>query len=146
MESTEYGPMVQRWGKILDGDPEFLHIEFTNAGALTSALSAPVTELATFYMASYTSSFDKKFQEFSTKVQGTDGSLGLTYGWSLEDVVHDNFEEGKTGKAVMLAIGWQSIDAHMAFRETEKFKEVTKFMMDEPKGAEVHHVVVQTTE
>lgn len=145
MASPEYGPMVKHLKQIMaEGEPQFIHYEFPSTGKLTSAFSAPVTELATFYLPSKTSSFQSNLENFAEVISSSNvsGFLGVASGWSIEDVEHEGFGTGKKGKAVLLAIGWESIDAHMAFRETDTFRNVIGFAREEPKGAELHHVAM----
>ncbi|KAF1352282.1 hypothetical protein BDV97DRAFT_397317 [Delphinella strobiligena] len=146
MTSPEYGPMVESLEAIISGPPSFVHYDFASMGKLVAALSAPVTELATFYLPSKTSSFQTNLERFekASSESGTNGFLGITTGWSIEDVEHEGFSEGKTGKSVLLAIGWDSIDAHMAFRETDVFKDIIGLLRGEPKGVELHHATLRT--
>lgn len=146
MASPEYGPMVKSLDAITSGPPSFVHYDFASMGKLTAALSAPVTELATFYLPSKTSTFQTNLEKFekAASESGTNGFLGIATAWSIEDVEHEGFGEGKTGKSLLLAIGWESIDAHMAFRETDVFKDNIGLLRGEPKGVEVHHTTLQT--
>ena len=145
MASPEYGPMVKGLEAIFAGDPQFLHYDFPSAAKLAFALSAPVTELATFYLLSESHSWDENVKEFLNRtVDGADGLVGGTSGWSLEDVEHDKFPTGEKGKAYLLAIGWESLEAHMAFRETDLFKNSISLLMGEPKSVELHHVAIQS--
>lgn len=141
MKSTEYAPMLEHLKALLSGAPSIYHFEFSSSGFI-SATSAPVTELATFYLDSKSSSFESNARKFEEAVEGgsVEGYLGSSSGWSVEEVEHEKLGAGSKGKAYMLAIGWQSKEAHMAFRETETFKNNIGLLREGPKGAEMHHV------
>ena len=52
-------------------------------------------------------------------LRDADGYLDYAVG-----ITHETLEkEGVKGKAAVLLIGWQSREAHMAFRETQSFKD-----------------------
>ena len=53
----------------------------------------------------------------------------------IEDVEY----EGKKGKAYVGVLGWESVEAHMSFRETQAFKDIIHLLRDDPLGLEVHH-------
>lgn len=46
------------------------------------------------------------------------------------------------GKAVVLVIGWESKEAHLAFRETDTFKENIHFLRQGMGGAEMVSLMV----
>lgn len=68
-----------------------------------------------------------------------EGYYGTSFGESVEDDVepHGEKEEKKQGKALVLCIGWSSKDAHMAYRETEGFKEKVPLLRKGMEGVEV---------
>ncbi len=48
-------------------------------------------------------------------------------GWIIEDVPHGSFfGEGHKGKVFLACIGWDSVVAHMKFRETDDFKKTIR--------------------
>lgn len=139
MGSRDYAPMVERIKTIADGELNLFHVEFTAAGAQRVALGAPVTELVTIHAQSKNSELTNGAQKFAEVLnKDAQGFLGITSGWSIEDVEHEKLE-GK-GKILFLAIGWQSIEAHMAFRETEAFKNNIGLLREGVKASEMHHV------
>lgn len=146
MASPEYGPMVESLKQIMEGSPTFIHYDFESASALSQALSAPVTELATFYLPSKTDSFQSSVDKFSKAVseEKPAGGLGIASAWSLEDVEHEGLGAGNHGKALLLAIGWESVEAHMAYRETDHFKANIGLLRGEPKAVELHHTAMKT--
>ncbi|KAI5456723.1 hypothetical protein BGZ63DRAFT_87966 [Mariannaea sp. PMI_226] len=48
---------------------------------------------------------------------------GISYGWSLEDDIPVRGDEEKQGVMLAAFIGWQSLEAHMKFRDTQQFKD-----------------------
>jgi hypothetical protein len=79
---------------------------------LSTALSAPVTELATFYFEGAPPKDHlegvHKFRQLAEEKKW-EGYLGSAAGITYEEVER----EGVKGKAAVLAIGWTSVDAHM---------------------------------
>ncbi|GAB7351373.1 hypothetical protein MBLNU459_g2055t1 [Dothideomycetes sp. NU459] len=142
MKKPQYGPMLQDLGTILAGAPAPYHFEFTSPKGLKAATSAPVTEVATFYLESKSSSFESNIAKFEKAIGdgSVEGFLGTSSGWGAEDVEHDKLGAGNKGKALVLVVGWQSKDAHMAYRETEHFKNNVALLRDGPKHIEMHHV------
>lgn len=126
------------------GPVDIHHVDFEPAGALRKALSAPVTEFATFYCDAQSApgaewkSNAAKAGEWLEKEASQVGYLGLAYGVTHEEIEY----KGVKGKAAVIAVGWTSKEAHMAFRETQTFKENTGLLRGEAKAIEMHHVVM----
>ena len=57
------------------------------------------------------------------------------YGPVVEEVEKE--EGAGKGKAVVLCIGWESREKHMAFRETETFAKNIHFLREGVKGTEI---------
>jgi heme-degrading monooxygenase HmoA len=68
-------------------------------------------------------------------VPNMEGYLGHAYGPVVEEIEKE--EGAGMGKAVVLCIGWESKERHMAFRETESFKENIHFLREGVTGAEL---------
>lgn len=66
-----------------------------------------------------------------------DGSIG----WSVEDVEHEKLDS--KGMIFMLAIGWESADAHIKARETEGFKNNIGGVKRHIKSMAAFHVVMK---
>ncbi|KAK1059663.1 hypothetical protein LTR12_002051 [Friedmanniomyces endolithicus] len=91
------------------------HVDFRPFTAFIRATEAPVTEVATFYF---------------------EGSAPTAAGLSHEELE----SEGVKGTAAMLLIGWESVDAHMAFQRTQLFKDSVGLLpVTEAKRVEMHH-------
>ena len=67
-----------------------------------------------------------------------DGFKGAAGGWIFEE--REFGDEKKVGKAVVLALAWESVDAHMKFRETDDFTTNIGGLREGTIGAEMHHV------
>lgn len=142
MASPAYQPFIARIGAIMSGPAAIHHVDFSPSGALTTALSAPVTELATFYCSGAPGadweSNAAKAAEWLASEAASAGYLGMAYGVTHEEVEY----KGVKGKAAVAAIGWTSKEAHMAFRETQTFRENIGLLRGEAKAIEMHHVVL----
>lgn len=77
---------------------------------VAAALSAPTTEVFTGF--GVEAGFDSSVREFAARVvaEGPAGFRGCAAGPSVEDIGKG---DGEKGPAVMLAIGWDSKEAHM---------------------------------
>lgn len=140
MAAEEYKPFLNRFLTIANGKPTMVHADLKPEGDLSRALSAPVTEVATFYFGGqappdYLEGV-LKFRDILNKEQ-SDGFLGAAAGVTHEDDVE---REGVKGKAAVLLIGWESVDKHMAFRESSTFKENIGLLRNGASKIEMHHV------
>jgi hypothetical protein len=148
MASAAYQPFVQRLGTIISGNAQLHHVDFepsgSGGGALAKAFSAPVTEIATFYcdrepVADWLSNASKA----AKWLEEQPASAGYVPRSAAYGITHEVVErEGVKGKAAVIAIGWTSREAHMAFRETETLRENIGLLRGEARGIEMHHVVL----
>lgn len=126
----------------MSGPVDMHHVDFQPPSALSKALSAPVTEFATFYCspapASNWLSNAAKAAEWLEKEASSAGYAGMAYGVTHEEVEY----KGVKGRAGIVAIGWGSKEAHMEFRETQTFKENIGLLRGEAKAIEMYHVVM----
>lgn len=138
MKSDAYGPFFKTFGTIIGGDISLIHVDFQPEGGATKAMGAPVTEVATFHFdgAPPDDAYDscKKFIEICEKE-----AEQKVYGWSY-GITHEEIEkDGVKGKGAVLLIGWDSREDHMAFRETDVFKQNIQLLRQTAKGIEMHH-------
>ncbi|KAI9760799.1 MAG: hypothetical protein M4579_001429 [Chaenotheca gracillima] len=145
MSSTDYDPFVKHLLSILDGDPQLHHAKlspFPPTRTLSNS-SNPVTEVVTFHFpASFSDSdaqdFDKAWAQTLKAFQDNAGP-GLTgsgvSGWIVEELEIPNKTPTEKGKAFQLAFGWESVDAHMKFRETQAFKDNIERVREKVAGA-----------
>ncbi|KAI9846901.1 MAG: hypothetical protein M1837_003513 [Sclerophora amabilis] len=148
MAAAEYGPFVKNLVSMLEAPPALHHTAFSPwpATRALSNTSSPVTELVTFHFpASFAdddndddvSSFDATFAEFAKIVDEADGFRARASGWVVEQLEHD--KAGK-GKAFDLAFGWDSVDAHLQFRETKAFQDSIGPIRGKVAGVQSCHV------
>ncbi|KAI9053686.1 hypothetical protein LZ554_002639 [Drepanopeziza brunnea f. sp. 'monogermtubi'] len=131
-----YTPFKNRLGTIMEG----VHLHHVAFSPFPPSIlgRAPVIEFATFFGTSDVFlSHVEKFMGAAGKPEGYHGSV---YGPSVEDDVGKHADGGDKGKAVVLLIGWDSVEAHTKFRETEGFQKNIGLLEDGAKGAEVVHV------
>jgi len=144
MASAAYQPFVKRLGTIMSGNATIHHVDFEPTGALIKAFGAPVTEIATFYcdrepVLDWVSNASKAAQWLEEQP----ASVGYLGGSAAYGVTHEVVEyDGVKGKAAVIAIGWTTKEAHMAFRETQTFRENIGLLRGEAKKIEMHHVVM----
>lgn len=99
-----------------------LHVDFEPSNTFTKATaSAPVTEVATFYFDPSSSATPEanvlKFRDIVNAAgKEIDGFWGAAAGVSHESDVKSLSTEGVSGTAVVLVLGWESVEKHMAFR------------------------------
>jgi hypothetical protein len=95
---------------------------------------APAVEIATFFQTEefFLSNVEKFMAAAAPHMEGY---LGHAYGPVIEEIEKE--EGAGKGKAVVLCIGWESRERHMAFRETESFKENIHFLREGMKGSEM---------
>ncbi|KAN0122132.1 hypothetical protein V8E51_000458 [Hyaloscypha variabilis] len=148
--APSYTPFKQLLGSIMTGVHLF-HITPTPFPPSILRL-APVIEFAAFYspdpiflgnMGKFAGNLEEKRKEGLI-----DGFYGTAYGESVEDGVVKHAEQGeeqrvkeeKGGKVVVAFIGWESKEKHLAFRETETFKQNIGLLRGNNRGAELFHV------
>lgn len=141
MASSAYPPFLAHIQPIMAAAPSIFHIDFQpSQNVLHNTLSAPITEIATFYFDSQPNSDwlanAAKAAEWLRK--DAKGFSDIAYGITHEVVEY----QGVKGKAAVIAVGWESKEAHMAFRETETFAENIGLLRGDSKAVEMHHVAL----
>lgn len=151
MGQPYYATFAKHLTSIVDGDMSLFHVDLSlhpSASKLTPD-GAPVTEVIGHYFSassseSERSSFESDLNEFATVAEeNAEGYKGFLGGWAVEELDHPKVE----GKARLWQslIGWDSVDAHMAFRETDAFKESVHLMRPETlKASTLYHVSFQS--
>ncbi|KAL8715853.1 MAG: hypothetical protein Q9220_000520 [cf. Caloplaca sp. 1 TL-2023] len=149
MGQPYYGPFCKHLLSVVDGDMDIHHAQFFPHPA-SAAVGGPsaVTELVSHYFAADMSesdqtSFSDDVAKFAKVLESkAEGFKGFAGGWVIEDLTHKEVE-GKT-KMWQSCIGWESIDAHMRFRETQAFKDNVDLLRPEStKATTLHHVSFQ---
>ncbi|KAK6001742.1 hypothetical protein QM012_002232 [Aureobasidium pullulans] len=140
-----YRQMLESLEPILGGSPQLVHFELECPNDLAAAICAPVTELATLFLPGEMVSFDDNMNSFAAILtERAEGFMGCTFSWIIEDVEHGSLGPGVKGKAYILAIGWSSISAHAAFKQTSAFQKGLDLFKD-ALGSEIHHTTFWNT-
>jgi hypothetical protein len=127
---------LDRYGADIVADlPKILtHGEYSKHASFTPfpplALKAPTVEVMVAYFPSDISqggmdAASARFQQFRDKALSKCRDVrGVAVGWGVEDDFPiKGGKDIENGTALFAVIGWESVDKHMAFRETEEFKE-----------------------
>ncbi|KAK4898149.1 hypothetical protein LTR27_004156 [Elasticomyces elasticus] len=117
MSADSYGPIVGTLSPLLDGDVAMMCLTLYFDGEAPSSYLDDVA------------SVDKALQD-------TEGYLGYAAGFTHEQIE----KEGTKGTGAVVLIGWQSIEAHHAFRETKAFKDNIGTLASTAKNRTVWHV------
>ncbi|EXJ66106.1 uncharacterized protein A1O5_10721 [Cladophialophora psammophila CBS 110553] len=110
---------------ICEGPPNLYHVHFEPFPP-TAAFSE-VTEFITIYFpANYSAEDQKTFHEnmkkFGSIVQRDwEGCRGAAGGWVAEEL--EDPKTSEKAKVYVELIGWESVDSHMKFRETQSFRD-----------------------
>ncbi len=143
--SPTYGPFAKHLMTIIDGHISLSHANFDPHPPSAALSGAPVTERFTVYFSADTpeakiKSFDENVSKFLKvlKENAENGFKAVAVGWVVEELDHEGVE-GKA-KALTGVIGWDSVEAHLKFRETPAFKENAGLLSEGVKAAEIHHV------
>ncbi|KAK3111519.1 hypothetical protein LTR53_013152 [Teratosphaeriaceae sp. CCFEE 6253] len=136
--SAAFAPFVESQRRIMDGGlVSMMHVAFQPAAALAKILAAPITEIATAYFAGEApTDYIETVVELDKALRDTEGYLGYAVGISHETVE----KEGVRGKAAVLVVGWQSVEAHMALRHQPSFMETVKTLRSSSKVNGMVHV------
>lgn len=123
MKTEEYQPFLAHVLSVVSGPAGMLHVDFEPSNTFTKAtISAPVTEVATFYFdpSSTATTPEANVLKFRDVVNAAgkeiDGFWGAAAGVSYESDVKSLSTEGVSGTALVLVLGWESVEKHMAFR------------------------------
>ena len=111
----------------------------------SAPLEAPITALVTFYglpsneeeAGTFIQTFRETYEGWERLVKEAPGQLATAAGFTLEDI---DGPSGDKAKAFVVAIGWDSIDSHTSFRETEAAKMAFALLERQSGSVEIHHV------
>ncbi|KAL9610992.1 MAG: hypothetical protein Q9167_004337 [Letrouitia subvulpina] len=140
---TYYETMVKNITSILDSPVNITHTKFSPHPPSPAANSS-VTEVVALYFPSTISdseksSFEESIQKFKKICEDhANGYKGFASGWVVEELEHEEME-GKA-KVYQCLLGWESVEAHLAFRETQEFQDNIYLMRpSNRKAAKTHH-------
>ncbi|KAG9238799.1 hypothetical protein BJ875DRAFT_449962 [Amylocarpus encephaloides] len=112
-----YQPFMKRVAPLIDN----LTMHHYHPSSPSLLASSPVVEIAilfnttpTYYSTNLTSFRD------ALRDSKSEGLTGVEIAEVLEELAKE--EGGDKGRTAMLFVGWESVDAHMRFRESETFK------------------------
>lgn len=138
MASSRYQPFTANMKPILQKPPSMFHVDFAPQEQFDKALSSPIIELAAFYFdGDVPSDYAGGVEQVMKLLPDVDGFKACAWGSTHEKSLEYN---GVKGQAAVLAIGWTSYDAHMAFRETQTFKDNIHLLRNASKAAEMQHL------
>lgn len=135
--SPIYGPFAKHLMTIVDGPLSMCHANLTpHPPTVAIGTASPITEVLTCYFEKEDDGFQSKVDQLIKAIsENAEGFKAASGGWVIEDVEY----EGKKGKAYFMVLGWESVEAHMNFRETQAFKDNIHLLKEGPLGMEVHH-------
>jgi len=140
MAADYYGPFLEKAKSLVSGAEGSLTVNHVHAEPPLSyvASRSPVIEMLLLYLAhgseDEAATTVSRFLEIAAKNAGSD-IKAYTHGPVLEELEKEGVD-GKL-KGYFVALGWASVDAHMAFRETEVFKEHVPALRALAKGLKV---------
>jgi len=126
--------------KLLSESNEIYHVDFQPHSEFIAALQAPSTEFARFFFAGEPPSdyMSIYLKEIGPKQKAkSPGLLSIAAGITHEEVEY----KGVKGKAAVLVLGWESLEAHTVdFVGSEVYKETIPTVKSTSKANEIHHV------
>ncbi|RYP69157.1 hypothetical protein DL771_006251 [Monosporascus sp. 5C6A] len=153
-----FGPFYEKFNAVFDGSPNVYHASLSpehppvlhNAEGKGGAKTAVVELLHAYFpggegfTADQMASTAKNVQEFLGQLPGNakGHTSENTLGWVVEELEF----KGEKSRAFIFAIGWESVEAHMKYRETEHFQKVVPLIreLEGVKGIEMVHVSTKT--
>ncbi|KAG7006239.1 hypothetical protein G7Y79_00015g038290 [Physcia stellaris] len=144
ISSPQYTPFSTKFGKILGSPPQLhhAHLDPHPPAPATSSTRAPVTECLTLYFPTTfdTTSFDSHWPIFKKALEEkAEGFRAASAGWMVEELELD----GEKCKAWAGFLGWDSVEAHMKYRETEAFKGTIGGLREGTKAIKAYHAVFE---
>jgi hypothetical protein len=139
VNDRSYGPFKETLGGLM----EAVHLHHFTQSNTKLLGSSPVVEVFTFH--DIEPGFLENAEKFADAVQKgkPKGYHGILYGKVMEKIVrHKDVGNGdvQPGEAVVGMVGWDSVEAHMEFRETDLFKENIGLLREKTSGGEIFHV------
>lgn len=126
-------------GAQVAGEGSVYHVDFEPSDDFTKAVAAPVTEVATLF---YDGTPPTDCMEGLREMRGVfqdhkiSGWRALAGGLTHEE---KNYE-GVKGRAVVLAIGWDSVEQHLAWRATQLYADTIHLWPKGAKKLDMHHI------
>lgn len=137
--SPPYAPFCAHLATIVDGAIAMHHANFSpHPPSAALGPTSPVTEVLTCYVESKADGFEGRFDRLVKSISDSNaegGFRGASGGWMVDEVEY----KGEKRKAFVGLVGWENVGAHMAFRETQAFKDIIPLLRQESLGMELHH-------
>ena len=139
MAADYYAPFLDKAKSMVTGDAGSLTVNHVHAEPPLSHVTdkAPVVEMLLIYVPldanDEVPGTITRFMDILAK--NAQGFVTTAHGWVVEELEKEGLE-GRF-KAYFVAIGWESVEAHMAYRETEAFKESIPMLRALAKGLRV---------
>ena len=147
--ASEYPALSKHLDSILDAPPTMIHLDLEpQSPRFFSPTVSGALEIITIYFdqahlpTTMQHDFTERVRKFLLVLQehASPGFKGSAKGFSNEHDLVNPKTQGK-GQVFMVVIGWESIDVHMKFRETDQFKSAIKDMQsDAMKGITMQHI------
>jgi len=115
------------------------HVRAPFPAGAPAALAAPATELLTLGYGAGVARADveARVAQFAEALrEHAAGFVALAGGWAVEE----SEVGGEMGPVYEIAIGWESVEAHLAFRETHAFREALPLVVGLSRERRMHHV------
>jgi heme-degrading monooxygenase HmoA len=147
-KTEAYGPFLEEVGKLVRSAPTVYHVPFVPfpPTVLNNDGGRGKTKVSEVVHAHFPLDIDLvKQQEVVAQAQQfidvikADGNSGESaHGWVLEDLEY----KGEKTRVLLMILGWDSVEAHVAYRDTEDFAKNIPLMRTLPlmKGMQMWHV------
>ncbi|EME42047.1 hypothetical protein DOTSEDRAFT_72969 [Dothistroma septosporum NZE10] len=139
LKRPDYKAVAESISTIFSGPGYMHHTDFEPYDQLAKAVSCPITEIATFYFDDEPpDGYLKRFRKFCEAAMKEEGPrpLAAAAGITHEEVEHEDVK----GNAVVFVAGWNSIEAHGRFRESEVFRKHMPGLMDGAEKSQTVHI------
>jgi hypothetical protein len=135
--SESYPSLIEKVFGLTTKDSLTLNHIHATPGLNVVTDRAPVVEMLLIYVsASANDEVPGTLTRFlDIFVKNATGFVATSHGWVVEELHKEGVDEKLKGYFV--AIGWESVDAHMAYRDTEPFKENIPMVRALAKGLRV---------
>ncbi|KAF2197666.1 hypothetical protein GQ43DRAFT_444049, partial [Delitschia confertaspora ATCC 74209] len=124
MKSPTYGPFGKTIMQLVDGNVDFHHAALPAHTPFAQDGNLPTTECLSLYFPKdyQTDKWDDNWNRFCKKLEDTAEGMNAVVGaWGIEEVNRKVDGKDTEARVFNCFIGWESVDAHIKFRDTEGF-------------------------
>ncbi|QSZ29213.1 hypothetical protein DSL72_003724 [Monilinia vaccinii-corymbosi] len=149
MDSPAYTTFLEKLEPIVES-VQIIHVGWLN---VERAVGNGVMEIITFFGVEDTFiEGTKKFITAMRKIEAQKGIVGfggvIEYREVIEKIAMQNeggeVKEEAKGRAMVLVVGWESKEVHMAFRETQDFLDNIGVLRKETSGQKMYHIAFKS--